>query len=86
MFIFQQLVSLCLLQNITINNRRFPMSFDNEYKDLPLGFSLALAQDLNALDHFASLNDTKQQKVIDKAKQIKSKEEMRNYVQDIKNF
>jgi len=62
------------------------MNFNDNVEELPLGLSLALAQDLNALDHFASLNDEKQQKVINKAKQIKSKEEMHAYVQDIKNF
>jgi hypothetical protein len=62
------------------------MNFNDNVEELPLGLSLALAQDLNALDHFASLNDEKQRKVINKAKQIKSKEEMHAYVQDIKNF
>ncbi len=62
------------------------MSFDDKLKDLPLGLTLALAQNLNALDHFASMTDVKRREVIEKAKKIKSKEEMRAYVQDIKNF
>lgn len=61
---------------------------DNEknFKDLPLGFSIALAQDLNALDHFASMPSIKQQIVIEKARRINSKEEMRDYINDLKKY
>jgi len=63
------------------------MNSDNKnFKDLPLGFSLALAQDLNALDHFASMTDSKQKMVIEKTKHIKSKEEMRDYINNLKSF
>ncbi|MEG0979602.1 MAG: hypothetical protein RR911_02270 [Oscillospiraceae bacterium] len=59
---------------------------NRSYSDLPAGFSVALAQDLNALDHFAALPSVKQQIVIEKARHINSKEEMRSYVNDLKSF
>lgn len=63
------------------------MNYENDiFKDLPLGFSLALAQDLNALDHFAAMPESKQKIIIDKIKDVKTKEEMRSYVDNLKNF
>lgn len=63
------------------------MNYENDIlKDLPLGFSLALAQNLNALDNFAAMPESKQKIVLDKIKHVKSKEEMRSYVNNLNNF
>lgn len=63
------------------------MNYENDiFKDLPLGFSLALAQNLNALDNFAAMPESKQKIVLDKIKHVKSKEEMRSYVNNLNNF
>lgn len=63
------------------------MNYENDIlKDLPLGFSLALAQNLNALDNFAAMPESKQKIVLDKIKNVKSKEEMRSYVNNLNNF
>lgn len=60
------------------------MNLGNQnFKDLPIGFSLALAQNLNALDSFSSMTNEKQKEVVDGAKQVRSKKEMRSYVDNI---
>ncbi len=61
-------------------------SKNNLFKDLPIGFSLALAQNSNALDCFSSMNSNKQQEVINGAKAVRSKEEMKSYVNNLKTF
>ena len=52
-------------------------------EDMPMGFTMALAQHTEALEHFAKLSDEERQRVIDRAKQMNSKAEMRNYVENI---
>lgn len=63
------------------------MNYENDiFKDLPLGFSLALAQNLNALDHFAAMPESKQKIFLDKIKNVNTKEEMHSYVDNLNNF
>lgn len=51
--------------------------------EMPLGLGMALAQDVNAMDYFASLPDQKQQEIISRTHSIQSKQEMRELVRDM---
>ena len=48
--------------------------------EVPIGFSFALAQNPEAMEKFAMLDDSKKQDVIDGAHFVKSKQEMHEYV------
>jgi len=52
-------------------------------EDMPIGFTMALAQHMEALDHFAKLSDEERLQVIDRAKLMESKAEMRHYVENV---
>lgn len=45
-----------------------------------MGLGMALAENLDALNYFASLSHQQQQTVIDHTHQIRSKQEMRSFV------
>jgi hypothetical protein len=51
---------------------------DNLLNDggVPLGFGMALAQNTNAMEHFARLPKEKQKAIINQTKSINSKSEM----------
>lgn len=51
-----------------------------EKEELPIGFSMELAKHLDALNRFSSLSDSEKKAVIERARQITSKQEMRNFV------
>jgi len=53
--------------------------------NVPIGFGMALAQDLNAMNHFASLEPAAQQTIIEQTHHIHSREEMRNFVSKLGN-
>lgn len=48
--------------------------------DLPLGFGMALAQNLPAMNHFTTLSREQQQQIVDRAFMAKSKQEMQSLV------
>lgn len=52
-------------------------------EELPIGFTMALAQHSDILNQFASLSDSEQEAVIEGAKQVKSRDEMQSYVESI---
>lgn len=52
-------------------------------EELPIGFSMALAQHSDALNHFSHLSKAEQERVIEEAKQKHSHEAMRNYVENM---
>jgi len=52
---------------------------------LPEGFAMALAQNIYALNHFASLPEAQRQTVVDRARQVSSEEEMRGLVNSLIN-
>ena len=56
------------------------MTMRNE--DIPIGFTMELSKDENALSAFSSLTSDQQRQVIDGAKQMKTRQEMRNYVEN----
>ena len=51
--------------------------------DLPIGFTMALAENEPALRHFASLNDGTRQQIIAQARRARSREEMRAIVNSL---
>ena len=50
---------------------------------VPPGFGMALAQNPNAMDVFSGLTGEQRRKVLDKSRRIRSKEEMRSYVDSL---
>lgn len=54
-----------------------------ENEELPIGFTMELALHSDILNQFAQLPKTEQESVIDAARNIHSKNEMRQYVESI---
>ena len=52
---------------------------------IPLGFGMLLAQNAEAMDRFSALSDEQKQLIIDGAAKVNSKQEMREYVNQIVN-
>ncbi len=52
-------------------------------RDIPLGLGMALMQNADAFLYFSGLDAEKQQKIIDNSHGIKSRDEMRSYVNSI---
>lgn len=50
-------------------------------EELPIGFSMELAKHLEILNKFSNLSDSEQKTVIENARQMKTKEDMQNYVE-----
>lgn len=53
--------------------------------EVPMGFSMALAKNTNAMKKFSNLSKEQQQKVIEQTHSINSKQEMQNYVNNLTN-
>lgn len=53
--------------------------------EVPIGFSMALARDLDAFNAFTGLNDDTKKEVINHSRELKSKEEMQQYVSSLSN-
>lgn len=47
---------------------------------MPMGFSMALAQNPEAMQKFAMLSESEKQQIIDGTHSVKSKQEMHEYV------
>lgn len=54
---------------------------DNQ--DLPIGFTMELAQHSDILNRFAQLPESEQKPIVDGAREIKSRNAMRNYVENM---
>ena len=54
--------------------------------ELPIGFTMELAQHSDILNRFASMPKKEQDQIVEGARQVKSRDEMRNYVENIGNF
>jgi len=53
------------------------------FKDLPLGFGMALVQNEKALLRFGKMSDMEQQKILDHTHEIQSKKEMQAFIDSI---
>lgn len=51
--------------------------------ELPIGFTMELAQHSDTLNRFASLPRSEQDSIVEGARSIKSRDEMRNYVENM---
>lgn len=56
------------------------MTFQDEF---PIGFTMSLAQHSDILTQFASLPLDEQQRIVDGSRQMKSRQEMQNYVENM---
>lgn len=54
---------------------------DNQ--ELPIGFTMELAQHSDILNKFAQLPKTEQASIVEGAKNVQSRDEMRNYVENM---
>ena len=59
---------------------------DKNGNGIPLGLGMALMRNADAFFYFSALSAEKQQEIIDGTKNIKSKEEMRSYVDRLSSF
>ena len=53
-------------------------------EELPLGFSMALAENLDALDAFSRLSNEEKKKIVADCGSVRSKQEMRAYVDSLR--
>lgn len=51
--------------------------------DLPLGLGMALMQNADAFLYFSALDANQQKQIIEKSKQVKSREEMKSFVDSL---
>ncbi len=54
-----------------------------EHNEMPIGFSMALAQNPEAMQKFAMLSEKEKQEIIAGTHRVQSKEEMHRYVNRI---
>lgn len=52
-------------------------------EELPIGFTMELAQHSDILNKFSNLSKPSQDQIINGARNVKSRDEMRNYVENI---
>ena len=50
---------------------------------MPIGFGLSLAANAKAMETFAKMSDAEKTTVVDKSRQMKSREDMENYVNSL---
>lgn len=58
------------------------MNFVNG-KDIPLGFGMALAQNSKAMNRFSAMSDEQRRQLIEGTHSVRSKKEMKAYVDRI---
>ena len=63
----------------TYNSKGGNMSLLNN-DEIPLGLGMALAQNMDAMRVFSSLSESSRQNVIDRSRQVNSKQEMEHLV------
>lgn len=51
--------------------------------EIPIGFSMALAKDSNAMNAFSTLSEEKRQQLIESSRQIQTKKDMESFVNQI---
>lgn len=55
-------------------------------QDLPIGFGMALLQNRDSASYFDALPEAERRRIIDKTHSINSKEEMKAFVNNIRNY
>ncbi len=51
--------------------------------DMPIGLGMAFAENVDAMRHFSAMPDSEQKAVVDGARDVKSRDEMRAYVRSL---
>lgn len=51
--------------------------------ELPIGFTMELAQHSDILNRFAALSHEEQERYIDGSREVESRQEMKNYVENM---
>ena len=54
-----------------------------EQEKVPIGFGMALAMDYTAMEAYAALTEEQKQQVLDKARNARSEEEMRQIIASV---
>ena len=54
-------------------------------KGVPVGFGMALAQNARAVEMYSQLSKSERRAILDGARRIQSRQEMRDYVDSIAN-
>jgi|GEM_PF-243686 len=67
--------------NNNINMDETNTNINNE--EFPIGFTMELAQHSDILNQFSTLPETEKRNIIDGAKLVGSRDEMRNYVENM---
>ena len=82
---FVRIIIVTLLCIIPLTYRKYYLyGGDNMDKtEIPIGFSMALATNPDAMQVFSSLSEYKKQQIIQGTHLIKSKAEMQQYVNDL---
>ena len=52
--------------------------------DIPLGLGMALMQNTDAFLYFSALDGVQQKRIIEQSKQLKSRKEMKRFVDNLK--
>lgn len=52
-------------------------------QELPIGFTMELAQNSDSLNKFSQLSKAEQENIVNGAKEVKSRDEMQNYVKNM---
>ena len=52
-------------------------------QELPIGFTMELAQNSDSLNKFSQLSKAEQESFVNGAKEVKSRSEMQNYVKNM---
>lgn len=56
---------------------------NNIFSQVPMGLGMGLCKDMNAMNRFATLDEASKQRVIDKAKNVRSKSQMQSLVNSL---
>ncbi len=59
---------------------------EHDMDDMPLGFTLSMVNDIKAMNAFASMTDEERHKIVEEARQVKSKEEVNQLIEKLGNF
>lgn len=54
-----------------------------EQEKVPIGFGMAMAMDYTAMEAYAALTEEQKQKVLDRARNARSEEEMRQIIASV---
>lgn len=55
-------------------------------QEIPMGLGMAMAQNIDAMNYFANLDDAGKQQIIEHAHNVHSKREMQAFVNNMANF